>query len=172
MTKALVALAIVGLALAGPASAQKMPKTSTPKIFEDVVQCRAITEDSARLACYDRGVAALQTAQQANELYVADKVAMKEARRGLFGFSIPKLKIFGDDAEDIDELETTIKSVGQGQRGYVFTLEDGARWAQMDKKYMDRPKVGSKIKIEKGVMGSYIASINGKSGFRIERLND
>ncbi len=136
------------------------------------MQCRAIADAAARLACYDRGVAALQTAQQSNELYVADKQAMKEARRGLFGFSIPKLKIFGDESEQIDELETTIAAVREGQRGYVFTLAEGGRWAQMDKKYMDRPKVGSKIKIEKGVMGSFIASVNGKSGFRIERLND
>jgi hypothetical protein len=173
MTKALAALAIVGLALAGPASAQKMPKTATPKIFEDVIQCRAITDEAARLACYDRGVAALQTAQQSNDLYVADKEAMKEARRGLFGFSIPKLKIFGDDdLGAVDEIETTIAGVRDGQRGLVFTLADGARWAQMDKKYMDRPKIGSKIKIEKAALGSYMASVNGRSGFRIERLND
>src|SRR5688500_4143501 len=98
VAKPLAGLAILGLALAAPASAQNMPKTSTPKIFEDVVQCRAIADAAARLACYDRGVAALQTAQQSNELYVADKQAMKEARRGLFGFSIPKLKIFGDES--------------------------------------------------------------------------
>ncbi len=169
----LIGFAILGLAAPAPASAQDMPKTATPKLFEDVVNCRAIQDSAARLACFDRGVAALDTAQKANELYIADKEAMKEARRGLFGFSIPKLKIFGDDdAEGIDELETTIRSFREGQRGYVFTLEDGARWAQTDKKYMDRPKPGSKIRIRRGFMGSYMAQIEGRSGFRIERLND
>ena len=165
----IAALALVG---AAPASAQKMPKTATPKIFENVVQCRAIQDSAERLACYDRGVAALDTAQKSNELYVADKTAMKEARRGLFGFSLPRMKIFGDeDLGDLDELETTVAGVSSGQRGYVITLPDGARWAQTDKRYMDRPKIGAKIKIEKAVLGSYMASINGKSGFRVERIN-
>ena len=161
----------VGIVAAAPATAQSMPKTATPKLFEEVVNCRAIQDSAQRLACYDRGVAALDTAQKSNELYVADKAAMKEARRGLFGFSLPRLKIFGDeDLGDLDELETTIAAVSTGQRGYIFTLADGARWMQTDKKYMDKPKIGAKIKIEKAVLGSYMASINNKSGFRVERM--
>lgn len=162
---------LVGL-LAAPAAAQEMPKTATPKLFEEVVSCRTIQDSAQRLACYDRGVAALDTARKSNELYVADKAAMKEARKGLFGFSLPSLKIFGDeDLGDLDELETTIAGISSGQRGYVFTLADGARWMQTDKKYMDKPKVGAKIRIEKAALGSYMASINKKPGFRVERVN-
>ena len=165
-------VAVLGLVAAVPASAQKMPKTSTPKLFEEVVNCRAIQDSAQRLACYDRSVAALETAQKSNELYVADKTAMKEARRGLFGFSLPKMKIFGDeDLGDLDELETTVAGVSSGQRGYIITLPDGARWAQTDKRYMDKPKIGAKIKIEKASLGSYMASINNKPGFRVERIN-
>ena len=165
-------VAVLGLVAAVPASAQKMPKTATPKLFEEVVNCRAIQDAAQRLACYDRSVAALETAQKSNELYVADKAAMKEARRGLFGFSLPKMKIFGDeDLGDLDELETTIAAVSTGQRGYIITLPDGARWMQTDKKYMDKPKVGAKIKIEKAALGSFMASINNKPGFRVERIN-
>jgi len=168
----LLGIAVLGIVAAVPAAAQKMPKTATPKIFENVVQCRAIQDSAQRLACYDRGVAALDTAQKSNELYVADKAAMKEARRGLFGFSLPSLKIFGDeDLGDLDQLETTIAGVSSGSRGYVITLPDGARWAQTDKRYMDKPKVGAKIKIEKAALGSYMASINKKPGFRVERIN-
>jgi len=168
----LIGVAVLGIVVAVPASAQKMPKTATPKLFEEVVQCRSLQDSAQRLACYDRSVAALETAQKTNELYVADKAAMKEARKGLFGFSLPKMKIFGDeDLGSLDELETTIASVSSGQRGYIFTLPDGARWAQTDKKYMDKPKVGAKIKIEKGTLGSYMASINRKPGFRVERIN-
>lgn len=168
----LFGLAVLGLLAAVPASAQKMPKTATPKLFDNVVQCRSIQDSAERLACYDRNVAALDTAQKSNELYVADKAAMKEARKGLFGFSLPNLKIFGDeDLGDLDQLETTIAGVSSGQRGYIFTLPDGARWAQTDKRYMDKPKIGAKIKIEKASLGSYMASINKKPGFRVERIN-
>ena len=171
VANSLIGIAVLGLVATVPASAQEIPKTAPPKLFEDVVNCRTIQDSAERLACYDRGVAALETAQKSNELYVADKAAMKETRKGLFGFSLPKLKIFGDeDLGELDELETTITAVGTGQRGYIFTLADGARWMQTDKKYMDRPKVGSKIKIEKAALGSYIASINKKPGVRVERM--
>jgi len=167
----LIGIAVLGIMVAGTASAQKMPKTATPKLFEEVVQCRSLQDSAQRLACYDRSVAALETAQKTNELYVADKAAMKEARKGLFGFSLPKMKIFGDeDLGNLDELETTITAVSSGQRGLIFTLPDGARWAQTDKKYIDRPKIGSKIKIQKALLGSYLASINNKPGVRVERL--
>ncbi len=168
----LVGIVALGLVAAAPAAAQRMPRAATPKLFEDVVHCRSIQDSAERLACYDRAVGALDTAQKSNELYVADKAAMKEARKGLFGFSLPNLKIFGDeDLGDLDELDATVAGVGSGQRGYIFTLSDGARWAQTDKRYMDKPKIGAKIKIKKAALGSYMASINGRSGFRVERIN-
>ena len=64
----------------------------------------------------------------------------------------------------------TITAVGPGPRGYIFTLADGAKWMQTDKRYMDRPKVGAKIHIKKAALGSYMASINKRPGFRVERM--
>jgi hypothetical protein len=172
VANSLIGAAILGVVVAVPAPAKDFPKTSTPKLFEEVVNCRTIQDSAERLACYDRGVAALDTAQKSNELYVADKAAMKEARKGLFGFALPNLKLFGDeDLGDLNELETTVAGVSTGSRGYIITLPDGARWAQTDKRYMDQPKIGAKIKIEKAALGSYMASINGKPGFRVERIN-
>jgi hypothetical protein len=174
-SKALLGAAIAGLAMAGPASSQTQPLTSAapPKIFQDVVQCRAITDAAQRLACFDRSVGALAAAQANKDLYIADKDAIREARRGLFGFSVPKMKIFGDGdmEDDVDQIETTIAGVGQGQKGYIFTLKDGARWMQTDSAYMDRPKVGATIRIKRAAFGSYFGSINGKTGFRIDRIN-
>lgn len=171
-----IGLLSVGMVIASPCMAKTQPLAAAPppKIFSDVVHCRSITDAAQRLACFDQSVGALATAQANRDLYVADKDAMREARRGLFGFSVPKLRIFADDdmEKDVDQIETTIAGASQGQRGYIFTLKDGARWAQTDGAYMDRPKAGSTIKIKRGVLGSFFASINGKVGFRIERLNN
>lgn len=176
LSKLYIGLALTGLAAASPSLAKTQPLASAPppKIFNDVVQCRAIADAAQRLACFDQSVGALATAQQNRDLYVADKDAMREARRGLFGFSVPKLRIFGDDdmEKDVDQIETTVAGVSAGQRGFIFTLKDGARWAQTDGAYMDRPKAGSTIKIKRGALGSYFGSVNGKVGFRIERLNN
>ncbi|QIK96803.1 hypothetical protein G7076_10495 [Sphingomonas sp. HDW15A] len=165
------------IAFQAPATAQDktgLSTAKTPKIFDDVLQCRAITDSQARLACFDKTVGTLAQAQQNKDLYVADKQAVQEARRGLFGFDLPKVKLFGDNdmAEDVKSIETTIKAVSQGPKGYIFTLEDGARWAQKDGAYMDKPKAGSKIRIRRAALGSYMGSIEGRVGFRIERLNN
>ena len=169
-------LALVGLAIASPSFSKTQPLASAPppKIFNDVIQCRSIADAAQRLACFDQSVGALATAQQNRDLYVADKDAMREARKGLFGFSVPKLRIFADDdmEKDVDQIETTVTGVGQGPRGLIFTLKDGARWAQTDGAYMDRPKVGSAIKIKRAALGSYFGTINKGVGFRIERLNN
>jgi hypothetical protein len=174
-SKALCGAAMVGLVMAVPASSKTQPLASAPppKIFQDVVQCRSIADAAQRLACFDRSVGALAAAQASRDLYVADKDAMREARRGLFGFNLPKLRIFGDDdmEKDVDQIESTITAAVPGQKGYIFTLKDGARWMQTDSAYMDRPKAGAKIKIKRAMFGSYFGSINGNVGFRIERLN-
>lgn len=168
-------LAIAGLVMAMPASSKTQPLASAPppKIFLDVVQCRAITDAAERLACFDRSVGALAAAQQSKDLYVADKDAMREARRGLFGFNLPKMRIFGDDdmEKDVDAIDSTIAAFNESQRGYVFTLKDGARWRQTDSVYMDRPKVGAPIRIKRAALGSFFGSISGRPGFRIERVN-
>lgn len=166
------------LAAGSPAAAQEdrtgLADARVPKVFSDVLQCRTIANADQRLACFDRSVGTLAKAQQSKDLYVADKEAIREARRGLFGFSLPKVNLFGDDdmAEDVKSIETTIKGVSQGQKGYVFTLADGARWAQTDGAYMDKPKAGAKIRIRRAALGSYMGSIEGRVGFRIERLNN
>lgn len=165
-----------GLAIAAPsyAKTKPIPAAPAPKVFNDVVQCRAITDAAQRLACFDQSVGMLATAQENKDLFVADKDAIREVRKGLFGFSVPKLRLFGDDdmEKDVDQIETTVAGIGQGRTGYIFILKDGARWAQTDGAYMDRPKVGATIKIRRGALGSYFAAIDKKVGFRVERVNN
>ena len=146
-----------------------------PKIFKEVVDCRAIAEATARLACYDSTVAKLDEAQKKNEVFIADKEQVRETRKGLFGLSLPKIKIFGnsDEIDEIKEVNAVIASVRNGQRGFIFELEDGAVWAQTDKQFLGRtPKAGQKIFIRKAALGSYIAKVENGGGFRVERLNN
>lgn len=174
-TLSLALVAAAGIVAVGGAGAKdRKIDTAPPRMFTDLVQCRALTDDAQRLACYDRNVGAIATAQANNDLYVADKETMREARRGLFGFNLPKVKLFGNDdlGEDVKAIESVVSAVSSGQRGYIFTLEDGARWAQTDGAYMDRPKPGAKIRIRRAALGSYMGSIDGRVGFRIERLNN
>lgn len=179
MTRWLTALGgftLVGMALAGPAAAKTQPlaNAAPPKIFTDVLQCRTITDAAARLACFDQSVGTLAAAQQSKDLFIADKDAVQEARRGLFGFNLPKMNIFGDDdmEKDVKAIESTLSAVIQGSKGYIFVLKDGARWMQTDSAYMDKPKIGSTIRISRGTFGSYFGAIGKNPGVRVERVNN
>ena len=171
-----IGLALVAMAYAGSAAAKTQPLAAAPppKIFIDVLQCRNLTDNAERLACFDRSVGTLATAQANKEVYVADKEAMREARKGLFGFSLPSMNIFSDDdmEKEVDQIETTIAGVSQGQKGYIFTLKDGARWMQTDGAYMDKPRIGANIRIKRAALGSYFGSVNKKPGVRVERLSN
>jgi len=102
---------------------------------------------------------------------------MKLARQSLFGFSLPKISPLGNgeneqDEEDRKVLETTVSSARQMNDGnWRIQLADGVYWRQMEAKDIFAPKPGDKIKIRRASMGSYLASINGRTAFRIKREN-
>ncbi len=174
-TSQIMGLVLVSMMALGPASARddKEAELARPKLFDDVVACREITDEKTRLACYDQKVAALDEAQKKEEIILTDKAAVKEAKRGLFGFSIPKLKIFGSDDEGVSEIETTIASASLPNGGKLtITLEDGARWLQIDTQAVFRaPKAGTKVRIRKAAMGSYFVNIDGARAIRMKRID-
>ncbi len=170
-----------GCMIAAPAQAKDdEKKDAPPAIFQAVIDCKTIADPSARLACYDEKVAALETAEANKQVVVADREQIKKARRGLFGFSLPKIKLFGggddddeDEKEEFKELTTKIKSVRQNYRGlYIITIEEGdAVWEQTEKarRYV-RAKAGDEIRIKRATLGSYKANINGGLAIRVRRV--
>lgn len=148
---------------------------SRPPVFEELVGCRSVADPVARLACYDTKVAAIDEAEKKDELVLADKTAIKEARRGLFGFSVPKLKIFGNDgkADEKFELVAKIDSAYQASYGkWTIVLDDGARWVQIDTQAVRKnPARGQEIKIRAASLGSYFANIEGQRAIRMKRVN-
>jgi hypothetical protein len=164
------------VAVAGAATAKdndKGEEAIAPPVFQAVLDCKAIADPTERLGCFDRSVAAMETANKAKDLVVADRSTMREARRGLFGLTLPNIKLFGgDDKEEVTEIESTIASFRAAKDGFlIFELEDGARWKQTDGK-QQFPKVGDKVKIRKAALGSYMANIGTKTGIRVIRLGN
>jgi hypothetical protein len=167
---ATIAFGIV-LGVAAFAKDDKDAELARPKAFDDVVACKAIEDAAQRLACYDEKVAALDAAQKSGDIVATDKAAVKEAKRGLFGFDIPKIKIFGGD--DVQEIEAAVKSVNANRAGILtIVLEDGARWQQVDTKVLNRePRIGSKARIRVASMGSYLVTFDGGPAIRMKRVN-
>lgn len=164
---------VLALTVAMPAAAQDETGDPPPEIFAKVLECRALASDAARLSCYDGAVAAMETARQNEDLIVASREEVREARRGLFGLSLPKIKLFGggddDGEEEIKRIESTIKSFSRGRSGYVFVLEDGAVWYMTEGDYINRPENGEPIEIERGAFGSFFARVDGGKSVRVKR---
>lgn len=167
---------VIALTAAMPAVAQDESGDPPPEIFAKVLECRALASDAARLACFDGAVADMETARQNEDLIVASREEVREARRGLFGLSLPKIRLFGggdddDDKVEIKSIQSTIQSYSRGRSGYVFVLEDGAVWYQTEGDYINRPENGEPIEIERGAFGSFFARVDGGKSVRVKRRN-
>jgi hypothetical protein len=165
------ALLLAGPALAKDEGAPEKRAAPVQKIYD----CRTIADNVARLACFDASVAELAVAEEKKEIRFADKETVKKTRRGLFGFSLPRIGLFGgddDDAEEeIKEIEAVVRSVSLDRSGrYRIAMEDGAVWQQIDATRLPRdPKPGQTVKIKVGAIGSYFASVNGQRVIRMTR---
>lgn len=179
MHRALIIGLTASVGIATPAAfAQTVEQIAQeqPQQAVELFACSEITEATARLACYDREVAELKSAQEAKEVVIASREQVTEARRGLFGLTLPKIKLFGggDDGEEpISEISATIQSARQVGRGkWIFVLEDGAKWQQSDSvPVLGTPKAGDTIIIKRAAMGSYKAKIGKRRAIRVRRLN-
>ncbi len=155
------------------AAKDKDDNSAPPPVFQAVLDCKSVIDPTERLACYDKTVDSMAAASREKDLVVADRATMKEARKGLFGLGLPKLKLFGGgDSEEVTEIESTIAGFRAASDGLlVFTLADGARWKQTDGR-LQYPKAGDKVKIRKAALGSFMANINDKPGIRVMRLGN
>ena len=168
---------IATLLIGGPSLAQeKAPVPANPPVsVSEMMGCRAMTDDAARLACYDRTVGNLQQAVAAREVVIVNSAEVKKARRSLFGFTLPDLSIFGgkDDTPEVKEIRTKIASVRSlGYNKWQIRLEDGATWETTEGFHDgDIPGVGDAIRITKGAFGNYFLAVSGGGSVRARRLS-
>lgn len=168
-------LAVAALLFASPGHAKdedEPAKRAAP--VQKIYDCRTIADDGARLACFDASVAELVAAEEKREITFADKDLVKKTRRGLFGFSLPRIGLFGGgegEGEEIKEIEAVVKSASVDRSGkYRIVMEDGAVWQQIDTTRLSRePKPGQTVKIRVATMGSYFANVNGQRAIRMKR---
>lgn len=169
---------LTALLITAPATAQD--SDDAPRrvpLIQQLYDCRAITDASERLACYDRQVAAMETAEGARDIRIVDREAVRETRRGLFGLNLGNLNIFGgggndeeEAAEAVTQIDSTITGITvNGDGKLVFALANDQRWLQTDPPRGRRPQVGMTIIIRRGSLGSYIANINDRPAVRVLR---
>lgn len=158
--------------MAEPGFAQAS-EVEPPQAFKKLVDCRAIADPAQRLACYDREIAAVDTAVSQKELVVFDRSQVRRTQRTLFGLPLPNLNIFGDGSGDAPtEISSTIKRAWMHDRGkWAFELADGARWEQTDStELVFDPEPGQAVRIRRAALGSYFANVDRQNAIRVRRV--
>ncbi len=161
--------------LASPAAIAKDKdedaSTAPPPAYQSVLDCQKLPDATARLACFDRSVSTMAAASQNKDLVIIDRATIRETKRGLFGISLPKIKLFGgNDDVEVNSIESTISSAYAARDGNsVFVLADGSRWKQTDGRFT-YPKPGQAITVKRAALGSFMANVNKQPGVKVIRL--
>ena len=167
-----LALAVSGLASASPGAAQEGDPGRSDMLAE-LQSCRSILVPMERLACFDRASATLVAARDSGDVRLVDRAEIQQTRRGLFGFTLPKLEIFGSGTgEEMDMLESTITGVGRyGRNGYRIQIEEGSVW-QIDSapSRLRTPRPGDQIVLKRASLGSFFIRIAGQIGVKGKRV--
>ena len=167
---------IVAVALTLPQAAWAKDKArpdASPQLFRTLVDCRKLTEPTARLACYDKGVSALEQAAIRHDVVIADREMIREAQRAQFGYTVPSLRIFGGaDSDAVKELQSKVKSVRElGLSLIRFSVEEGSVWEQTESKTLGiDPKPGTKVTIKAHAFGRYTATFDGNPAITVRRI--
>jgi hypothetical protein len=161
--------------IAGPTAAAPPPAAGTrAQALQSLTDCRKLTDNAARLACYDTAAAGLEQAEAKGDIVVVDREQAHNVRRQAFGFALPSLTIFdrGEKPEAIDAVTLPVKSAARGADGKWVIRFDGQAWRQIDTGDFSRePKAGMAATIRSAMFGSFIMSIGGHAGVRVKRTD-
>ena len=155
------------------AIAKSIPPTAPPAAVQSLLACRSVTEPTQRLACYDRAAQGFAEAVGKKEVVIIDKARANEARRSLFGFSVPNFgALFGGGGDEINQVESTVEGVVEnGDGSWTVRLADGSTWTQTDDTPVALPpRRGDKVVVKRGTLGSYFLKLGSQPGFKAKRV--
>ena len=155
------------------AQARSLPNTGTPAAVQSLLACQSIADSAQRLSCFDKAAQGLSDAMSKKEVVVIDKARATEAKRALFGFSIPNFgALFGGGDDAVNQIESTVAGAFEnGYEGWTIKLADGSTWQQTDGATIALPpRKGDKVIVKRGTMGSYFLKLGSQPGIRAKRV--
>lgn len=165
---------IIALAVAATGVPGQDARGQDDDAVSTIIACRQIGEEARRLACFDAAARGLSQARERRDIVVLDRKEVQATRRSLFGFSLPKLRLFGGGAEEdgeLRQLDGTVAGVSPaGSSRWNITLDDGTRWLTTESDEGYPPRVGEKAVIRKAALGSYAASFNKRKSLKVRRV--
>lgn len=167
-------LMAVTLVASGVASAASAAKASPPRAeaYQQVLDCRAVKTDAERLACYDTAAGKMDAAESRGDLVVIDRAQASAAHREAFGLQLPSLDFVTKalKPDEVDRLTGTVRAARADVNGnWTIGLDGGAVWRQISGQLLRAPKVGSKVSIRKGMIGSYLMNVDEQPSIKVHR---
>lgn len=165
---------LAGVLLAGSVTPALAQEDRRAPALEQLAACRAQADPVQRLACYDAAAAALDNAERSGEVVVLDRDQVREARRGLFGFPMPSMDLFGRgdavEEEVIDNVSYVVRSAREVRGGeWLFVMEDGSVWRQIDGRMWGRPRPGETAVVRRASLGSFLMNVGDAPAIRVRR---
>lgn len=165
---------LLGLAVKPTAAIGQESPPPLPRSVEAIIDCRQIADQTARLGCYEAASVGLERAIANRDIIFTDPETVRETRRRLFGFSLPKLSLFAGDEgdEDLpDEISNTVASAWVAGDRMRLRFADDSVWQQIGP---DRPRrlpaKGTAAVIKRASMGTYFVRLGGQIGIRMIRV--
>ncbi len=155
------------------ATARSSTPAGTPAAVQSLLACQSIADSGQRLACFDKAAAGLADAMTRKEVVVVDKARANEAKRSLFGFSVPNFSsLFGGGDDEMNQIESTVAGAFEnGYEGWTIKLADGSTWQQTDDTPVAiPPRRGDKVIVRRGTLGSYFVKLGTQPGFKAKRV--
>ena len=170
----LIQLATMVAAAAAQAGVPTGPQP-LPQQVRALRDCRSIADSASRLACYDRAAAALDQAVATRSVVVMGAEEVRQTKRSLFGFSLPRLPFFGgkdDDSGAEREIEGSLASAAPtGYGRWRVRLEEGGVWETTEAaSASNEPFVGAKVRIRRAALGSYLMNVGRSRAIRVRRV--
>ena len=157
------------------------PLVRAQSLPEQMRACRAETDESRRLNCYDRAAATLDktaataapAAPSVARAAPADKaVTNAPASSGAADFGVSEgplaAKRQATSLKEITAVVTAVSSRGRGE--LVITLDNGQVWAQNEAVAYFPLSVGDTVKIHSAAIGSYTLATPAKRTTKVTRV--
>lgn len=171
-----------GLLLAIPVLAAA-PESTPATPLDQLLACRHVSADAARLTCFDRASAALARAPVSSPAAASSgrpvTQAMREAVDPQRTFGLPHATIAQREAEAAglqvkDAANITARIVGMGHDPggrAILTLDNGQVWEQLVADGTELyTKPGDSVRISRGWLGSYWLEAPSHHGCKVTRL--
>jgi hypothetical protein len=139
-----------------------------------LLACRAIVDSTARLACFDREIAALAASAARTALAAPTPSAPPLDSQQSFGLSGGAIAVQEEAAgmrpAKVAKIEARVIGLSLTANGRtLFTLDNSQKWQQLKSDEEMLAKLGDMATVSRGVLGSYWLQLKAGRGCKVTR---